>query len=526
MDNSIFRYLKKGFNLACIAAFMLLQAQAALAEIPESLRNITHRVQINRPINESKRITLTGNRLTILKASIDQGAVSDSLILKGLVLHLNPSPEQQAALDAFNSAQQTPGDADYHHWLTPEEYASRFGASPVDINTLNNYLASKGFKVESVATGGRSIVFTGTAGQIKNTFHTEIHQFLWHGEKHVANISDPQIPAAFSAVVDGLVNLHDFHSHSRKPGPLKNSVPSIGTTLPSNYSAKADIYPIMNYDIGGSNYLSPSDYAVIYDINTLYNRSITGSGYSISVLGRSAILTSDISSFQSFAGQATKLPQVIVTNTNPGYVNGDQLESSLDLEWATGIATGANINFITSSTSGTTDGIMLSAEYAVQNNLGDIISLSYGSCEVSMSHSQLRYWSNLWNQAQTQGQTVVVASGDVGAAGCDTATSSTAIYGAYINGLCSSIYDTCVGGTQFNDSSNPSLYWSGSNLSGSTTTALSYIPESVWNASGTVSGGSDLWAAGKQALAYPPMARVMYRTWPWPHPYTMVISST
>jgi subtilase family serine protease len=483
-------------------ALLLLHSTWAQAVIPQSLQHVGPRQQVTRSINEADRVKLSGNRLPILAGSVDQGAVSDNLVLKGMVLHLNSSAEQQAALDTFNTAQHTPGSADFHHWLTPEEFASRFGVAMADINALSSYLTSKGFKVESVSTGGRAITFTGTAGQIKNTFHTEIHHYLWHGEAHIANSSDPQIPAAFAGVVNGLVNIHDFHSHSRKHSQLQNSTPSIGKTLPSDYTSKADIYPITNYDIGGANFLTPSDYAVIYDINSLYQQAITGSGYSISVLGRSAVLNSDISTFQSFAGLSSNAPNVIVTNTNPGYVSGDQLESSLDLEWAGGIAPGATLNFITSSTSGTTDGIQVSAAYAVQHNVGDIISLSYAACEHAMGRSQVNYWSSLWNQAATQGQTVVVAAGDSGAAGCDSASSSTATGGAYVNGLCSSKYNTCVGGTQFNDANSGYQYWQGSNTSGSTTTALSYIPESAWNASASVSGGSQLWASGGGKSVY------------------------
>ncbi|MDD4915983.1 MAG: Ig-like domain repeat protein [Methylococcales bacterium] len=503
MDLIIFRYLKKNLVPVLWTMLLALQTTGLRAEIPHSLSHIQPRVQITRPVNDADRVTLSGNRLPILDAGIDQGPVSDNLVLKGMILHLNSDPEQQAALEAFNLAQQTPGNPDYHHWLTPEEFASRFGASATDIATLSNYLTSKGFKIDSVAAGGRSIVFTGTAGQLKNTFHTEIHHFLWHGKKHIANINDPQIPAAFANIVNGLVNLHDFHSRSYKHSLLKqNNTPAVGMTLPGDYTSQADIFPITNYNIGGSNYLTPDDYAVIYNIGGLYNTEINGSGFSITVLGRTDVLSSDISSFQSFAGQTIKLPQVTITNTDPGYVSGDQLESSLDLEWATGIAPGASVKFITSASTGNTDGIQLSASYAVQNNIGDIISLSYSSCEHAMGRSQVNYWSSLWNQAATQGQTVMVAAGDAGAADCDIATNTTATGGAYVNGLCSSQYDTCVGGTQFNDTANPSLYWSGSNPSGLTTTALSYIPESVWNASGSVAGGSDLWASGGGKSVY------------------------
>ncbi|UOA08262.1 hypothetical protein [Methylobacter sp. S3L5C] len=221
--------------------------------------------------------------------------------------------------------------------------------------------------------------------------------------------------------------------------------------------------------------------------NPLYAASVKGSGVTIAVIGRSNIVPGDIATFQSFSGLPSNPIQTIINGPDPDLVNGDQMESSLDVEWASGIAPSATEKFITSASTTTADGIQLSAQYAVSNNIGDIISLSYGSCEKSISRSGVNYWSSLWQQAQTQGQTVLVSSGDSGVAGCDISSQATAVGGAGVNGLCSSPYSTCVGGTQFNNTSNPSLYWQSSG----TVSALSYIPETVWNES-----GSNLYASG------------------------------
>ncbi|MGD0959691.1 MAG: Ig-like domain repeat protein [Methylomonas sp.] len=489
-------YVSKCLNNCLRLLFLMLLAQPGWAEIPDSLTKITPQVRITRQINDSDLATLSGSRLAILDGAADQGPVNNNLILPALILHLKPSARQQAALSTFNAAQLAPGNADYHHWLTPDEYAGRFGAAPEDIKTLSNYLTAKGFKIIETSKSGLAIVFSGTAGQLKNAFHTEIHRILWKGEQHIANINDPQIPSAFADVVAGLVNLHDFHSHSRRASLQFKKQVSAGNVLSAAYPRPADLFTAGNIDLGGSNYLTPGDYAAIYDINPLYNASINGAGYSIAVLGRSDVLGSDITAFQNYVGQPAKLPQTIVTNTDPGYVSGDQLESSLDLEWATGVASGAAIKFITSATTGSTDGILLSANYAVQQNIGDVITLSYGQCEPQMGFYLTYYFGSLWNQAQTQGQTVLISSGDSGAAGCDAPNSATAVYGASVNGICSSPYSTCVGGTQFLDTANPSQYWLSGNPSGSTVTATGYIPEGVWNDSGVIGGGADLYASG------------------------------
>ncbi len=124
--------------------------------------------------------------------------------------------------------------------------------------------------------------------------------------------------------------------------------------------------------------------------------------------------------------------------------------------------------------------------------------MSYGSCEQEMGAAELAFYNSLWEQAASQGMSVFVASGDAGAAGCQrgNATSGTS---AAVNGLCSSPYATCVGGTEFNEGANAAQYWSATNSS-AYGSALGYIPEAVWNES-ALDGGTGLWASGGGASA-------------------------
>ena len=128
----------------------------------------------------------------------------------------------------------------------------------------------------------------------------------------------------------------------------------------------------------------------------------------------------------------------------------------------------------------------------MNHNLAPVVSLSFGACEAAMGAAGNQFWNSLWQQAAAQGMTVLVSSGDSGAAGCDSPTSGTATHAAGVNGLCSTPYSICVGGTQFSDTSNPTAYWSASNAS-NLASALGYIPEAAWNSSGP---GAGLWAGG------------------------------
>ena len=500
-NKRLMRHLDKG-----LLFILIFFAASCWASVPASIAKLTAKIRLTQVINEQRLIKLIGNRHPALDASQDLGQVADSLILQNMILVLQPSAAQQAALDSFMQAQQTPGAPEYHQWLSPSEFATHFGVAPADIAIITNYLTRHGFSVSEALPGGRHIIFSGTAAQVKQVFHTEIHHYLWHGENHVANLSEPQIPAAFSGVINGILNLHDFQSKAHTPTSLTYQVAALPRAGSRSQRLYGDLFqPDLNITSNGvtEHYLTPSDFAEIYDLNPLYAAAINGAGVSIAVLGRSDVLLSDIAQFQAVNQPpftATNLPVVIQANGDPGYIGNDQTESTLDLEWAGGIAPQATVKFVTSPGGPLTvnhrtvqgDGITYSALYTVSNNLADVISLSYGGCEQGMGSTYLNYFGSLWQQAAAQGSSVVIASGDSGAAGCDSSSSSTAIYGLGVNGLCSSPYSTCVGGTQFKEAGN-SAYWLSNNPTQTPyTTATGYIPEVVWNESGVVlyaSGG-------------------------------------
>ncbi len=397
-----------------------------------------------------------------------------------MILLLKPSPAQQAELDALVKAQQNPTSADYHQWLTAAEYGARFGASTQDRSRVTAWLAAHGFTVIEIPAGNRLVVFSGTAAQVVDAFHTQIHNYRVDEITHVANAQDPQIPVALSGVVGGIVSLNDFRSSSE----IKTRMP-----LP----AQTAIRPGPLYSAGNTHYLFPADFAAIYNLNPLYGAGTVGTGASLAIAGRSNIDLSDVAAFRALSSLAANTPSVILAGANPGLVADDQDESTLDVEWAGAVAPAATISLVIAASTSTTDGVDLAAQYIVNHATASVVSVSYGSCEQEMGVAGLAFYNSLWEQAASQGMSVFVASGDAGAAGCSAATSAKGAQPA-VNGLCSSPYSTCVGGTEFNEGSNPAQYWAAANSAGYQS-ALGYIPEEVWNES-AANGGEALWASG------------------------------
>jgi pseudomonalisin len=467
--------------IASLSIATTLYAQTNAEAIQAALSSVSPRDRIVQPVEDSQRIWLDGNTLPSALPAYETGAVEGDKRFDRMVLVLKPGPAQQAALDALTAAQQDPASPLYHQWLTPEIYAEHFGPSEADIEQVQSWLERNGFQVEEITAGRQSIVFSGTAAQVESAFQTTIKTYRIGGKKHIANASDPAVPAALAPVVAGVVSLHDVFSAPQHTAPIKAGSGAVGTNVKPEYTS------------GSAHYLAPGDFATIYDANSLYSQAYTGSGETIAIVGRSDISLPDVRSFRSTFGLPAKDPVSILNgSTDPGTsVTDDVDEAMLDTEWSGAVAKNATVDFVTSASTATSDGVFLSAQYIVNHNLAPIMSVSYGLCESDLGASANAFFNALWQQAAAQGITVLVSAGDSGAAGCDASSAKTATLGRGVNGICSTPYSTCVGGTEFNDIVDPSLYWSATTASNGSS-ALSYIPENVWNESGN--GG--LWSTG------------------------------
>jgi len=409
--------------------------------------------RIRMAVDDSRRATLPGHVLPRLQSAVDQGPVDPSLELPYVVMMLKPSSSQQADLDQLLADLQNTSSPNYHQWLTPEQYADRFGLSQADIAKIVAWLGQHGLTVKSVARGRNAIIIGGTAGQVSNAFGTQIHNYQAGGEMHYANATEPTLPAAFADVVLAIHGLHNFRLKPR-----------------SHVAKPRDIFQ-------GQNQLSPADIATIYDVNPLYNLGINGKGIKLAIVGQTDIEMSDIEQFRSNFGLPVNDPTVLLIpgSRDPGTQvrSGDLGEADLDLELSGAMAPDAAITFVNS-----TD-VQNSLQYAIDNNLAPILSTSYGDCELDTGRGGAQTLAALAQQANAQGQTIFAASGDAGAADCYGDGDGAAIDNSLAVDLPASTPGvTGIGGTQFNEGSGK--YWSSTNLK-NFQSALSYIPETAWN---------------------------------------------
>jgi hypothetical protein len=434
-------------------------------------------------IDPGRMAVLPGHLHRKALPQFDQGRVESSFPMLEVTLLTMPTPSQQKALSLLVADQQNPKSPNYHKWITPEQYADRFGLSQNDVKKISAWLKSQGLTVVDVARGRNWIVFSGTAGQIESAFRTEIHRYSVDGEMHFANATLPSVPAALSQLATGVRGFDDFHpkpTSARKAANIKSIRPDY---FYNGFSSPVD-------------FVAPGDIATIYNLTPLYAAGFDGTGQKLAIAGQTDVYLADLNDFRSGFGlpalSCTASSSGLITacnssnfvyvldGTDPGVSpNGDVTEADLDLEWSAATAPGAQIIYVNSND------VFKSYYFAIDQKLAPVISLSYGApCEFDdnlLPNDEIEL-----KKANSQGITFMNSSGDSGAASCDgpqnTATGNLAIGGLAVSYPASSPEVTAVGGTAITFPGGfSSTFWSTTNGTNGGTAQNPPLPETSWN---------------------------------------------
>ena len=464
-------------SLLILTSLLALPAFRATAQSkPEAVRAATSQApavpaRITQAIDETQLVRLRGNVHPLARPEFDQGVVSDAVPMKRMMLVLQRSPEQQAALSKFMDEQLSKDSPNFHNWLTPEQFGKQFGPADADIQTATDWLAHQGFQQIKVGAGRTAIEFSGNVAQVRNAFHTEIHQFNVNGQSRRANVNDPQIPAALTPVVAGVLSLHNF--------PRKSMRHTAGIFT---RTADGRVEPQFTGSTGQFFVVGPADFAKIYNVPS----TLDGTGQTIAIVGDSNINPQDVTDFRALFGLPVNPPNIIVNGPDPGISGptGSEGEADLDVQISGMVAPKATIDFVVSEDTLTAFGTDLSSFYIIDNNIAPVMSLSFGACEAALGTAGNNFFKALWEQAAAEGITVFVSAGDPGSAGCDDFTSATvAKNGLAVSGFASTPFNVAVGGTDFDDVGTQSNFWitpPTANGPGRES-ALGYIHEMTWN---------------------------------------------
>ncbi len=393
----------------------------------------------------------------LARPELEIGRLPAEKHIANLSLVFKLSPQQAADRDALVEAVSNPKSPQYRQFLTPEQYASRFGAKPEDIARTEAWLASQGLEVYPTRSRlGARVTFGGTVGQLEAAFHTEMHQYKVGKETHYAMATAPSVPASLADIVLGIHNTHDFYPKptvqaTARERALKSAMrpdslcPTGNVGLGCQLDAGAGQPPTLMEGI------APPDWRSIYDVNPLYTTGIagtkiTGSGVTIAIVGTSEIAEADLDAYWTRYGITGRpaITTTLVPNTGPGGEQGGSgVEAVLDNEYAGSIAPAATLNYVVVGTDdqNVDDGSF----YAIEQNIGAVLSESWGGCEAGIPQSDADLVQVYGSAASLLGITYVAASGDSAAASCI----EEGLGGLYVNIPAAYPGITSVGGTGF-----------------------------------------------------------------------------
>jgi len=463
-------------NWITVGAVVLAMAATLVSQTTRSADRITQQV------NAGDVVKVAGTVHPATRSATDLGEVSPGMQMGSLSLNIGLSATQQTEMDALLAAQQNPRSPQYHQWLTQQQYGTRFGLTDADLGKLSGWLREQGFVVKSVSPSRNLITFSGAVTQVESAFRTQIHQYkVADGTTHISNATEISIPRAFSGVV---INVRGLNSFRPKPQAVKRLKPDFTSSQ------------------SGSHFLAPGDWATIYNVNAIYSAGYTGTGMHVGVAGATYIPLEDITNFRAAAGLGAPLLNMVCISTSVPCTGlsaegvGDIAEADIDVEWSGGIAKNATVDYIYAAEDdqnlGVFDAMVYGiTTYEVGGAVVPVISVSYGDCEYDVSANYgayKNYIDNYLQQAGTQGQTILIASGDDGAGCTISAADNLATNGASTVWPATSPYVTAVGGTTFDGdgtASNPDLgadaYWIYSATADIISSAIQYIPETSWN---------------------------------------------
>jgi hypothetical protein len=450
------------FRARVVAPALLVTLVAVACSTPPSTESAPVRPTAPAASSAPELTPLTRSVQPFARPELDLGHRDPSIPTAGSI-YFEPTPQQKADRDALLTAVQDPTSPSYHKWLTPADFAARFGARPADVTRVGEWLAQQGLTLDAPSPLGTRIGFRGTSGQIETAFRTEFHDYLVHGEKHYAMATAPMVPTEMAPVVMGLRGLHDFH-----PRPV--------------YSGKRKPRPQFDDPTYGLE-MGPSDFATLYDTASLLAAStpIDGAGVNIAIIGQTWITPSDLTGFFTQFGLTSHITNILVPGTGPQTVTqNDPPEAELDLEWSSAVGQGANILFVYVGGDQPNFSVNDSVVYVVEkgttlapgvgNGGAQIMSESYAGCDAYYAGTDADVDSEIAAAANLEGITYVAGSGDWGAATCWV----DGIGGIYTGPPADMPGVTAVGGTEF--CSGPSPNGVGCNYTGTTAPDVQKTP--------------------------------------------------
>ncbi len=360
-----------------------------------------------------------------------------------------------AARDQLLKEMYTPGSPNYEKWLTPAQYASRFAPSAAESQAVQDFLKSHNLQVTYVHQNNYYINAKGTVSDVQKAFNVQIHRYNVNGRATYSNTADASVSGAAAPYIAVVQGLHPMamNSHARLPINPDTGQPFAAVPLskikanilsgppPSQYYENqcwraveshsfttAGHLPIGVYTgnryggniTGGPGHYPPCGYEppamqIAYGMAPLISGGSDGTGQTVVIVDAfgSPTALADYDVFSSTFGLPTGTLTVYSPQGPPPYNSGWAGETTLDIEWSHSMAPGAHVALI-QTIDNFDNNLQAGIQFALDNQLGNQISNSYGGPENEDDPLNMMAWDNVNAEAALMGVSVHYSTGDDG----------------------------------------------------------------------------------------------------------------
>jgi subtilase family serine protease len=343
-------------------------------------------------------------------AALDLGAAPDSTVVDvAVTLKL----VNRAGLESFVASTVDRSSPNFRKFLTPAQFAARYGQPDAVVNRVRAYLKAQGLTVTEVFNNNLVLMAKGTNAQLASILGSPIHNFSENGQTYQRPLNKTSIPAALRDVVVGIHGANTKASYTSHMMTLPDAIKpvSVGTA-----AAAARVNPAATIPTPGvPQQYTVNDLAKLYNITPLYTRGLTGAGKTLGIMTFASFKTTDVSAYWAAVGVNSSTTRISTVNTVTGSTisaSGAD-ETTLDVEQSGGIAPGANI--IVYEAPNTDAGAIALYSKAITDNLADTLSISWGESEIFYDpDTDLPPYDALFLQSAAQGVPLTAASADSG----------------------------------------------------------------------------------------------------------------
>ncbi|HJU07650.1 MAG TPA: protease pro-enzyme activation domain-containing protein [Rhodanobacteraceae bacterium] len=283
--------------------------------------------------------------------------------------------------------------------LTSAQFAARYSPTQAQAQAVANFLKQSGFTNVEIAPNRLLVSGDATAGTVQRAFQTSLVSVRTHdGRVAYANSSNAVVPASLQSIVSSVLGLQTVH---------------IAHTNHIVVQPNGSVHPLAGSETGHN----PTQFPAIYGAGS----TATGSTVPVGVIteGSMTNVQSDFSKFLSQNGYGSIPLNIVKVNGGGSDTSGDG-EWDLDTQDIVGISGGVKSIYLYDTASLSDADLTADFNKVVSDNLVKVINVSIGGCETDAEVSGAAEDDSIFEQADAQGQTFSISTGDSGADECGT----------------------------------------------------------------------------------------------------------